>query len=332
MTKYSHLSQEQRYQIEALKKAGKSQTEIAGIVGCHKSTISRELGRNQFAGFRSGQYCARTAQDKTWARHRFKYKRVWFTQAMREQVVHWLEVEKLSPELISVLGRRNDPNFVSDETIYKWIWACKYDYRKANARYRNLYRHLKHGRRRRKRGNYHDSRGIIHHRVSIEQRPLVVEKRKRLGDMEIDLMLGMNHQPGLLVILDRASLKTSLVKINSRDPRKIAKQIIQKMKKARDWIKTITYDNDISFRHHQRVNIALQVRSFFTHPFTSQEKGSVENRIGLLRRFFPKRTDFTKVTSTDVKRVERIINERPVRKFNYQSPNEVFNQKHSRYE
>lgn len=327
MTKYSHLSQEQRYQIEALKKAGNSQTEIAQIVGCHKSTVCRELQRNGFKGNRAGKYSAVTAQRKTASRHRRKKKRIRFTQAMRDQIVQWLKIEKLSPELISVLGKRVNPDFVSDETIYKWIWASKYDYRLRNKEYRKLYQLLKHSRKRRYRGSRRDSRGIIPYRVSIDKRPAIVEKRGRLGDLEIDLMLGINSQPGLLVILDRSSLKTALVKIETRDPRAIARHIIQRMKKSASWVKTMTYDNDISFRHHQKVNDALSVQSYFTHPFSSQEKGSVENRIGLLRRFFPKRTDFTSVTADEVKKVEKIINNRPVRKFGYQSPHEVFERK-----
>jgi transposase, IS30 family len=326
MTKYSHLSQEQRYQIEALLKAGNSPAKIAVIVGCHRSTICRELKRNSLRGNKP-QYLAARAQEKTMDRHRVKKKMVRFTQEMREQIVRGLQVEKLSPELISVRGRQRDPNFVSDETIYKWVWACKYDYRQLNRQNRKLYKLLKHSRKRRYRGSKRDSRGIIHHRVSIDKRPSIVEKRERVGDLEVDLMLGRNHQPGLLVILDRSSLKTSLVKIETRDPNTIATQIIRRMKKSSPWIKTMTYDNDISFRYHQRVNEALNVKSYFTHPFSSQEKGSVENRIGQIRRFFPKKTDFTMVSKEQIKAVEKMINARPVRKFNYRTPQEIFEEK-----
>ncbi len=140
-------------------------------------------------------------------------------------------------------------------------------------------------------------------------------------------MLGKNHQPGLLVITDRASLKTSLVKISTKASKSIAQSIICKMKPSAHWLKTMTYDNDLAFALHATVNEELKTKSFFTHPYTSQEKGTVENRIGVLRRFFPKKTDFTKVTAKQVSHVEKMINERPVRKFNYQTPNAVFLQK-----
>jgi IS30 family transposase len=99
------------------------------------------------------------------------------------------------------------------------------------------------------------------------------------------------------------------------------------MKPCEQWLKTITYDNDRAFAAHAAVNKELKTRSFFTHPYTSQEKGTVENRIGVLRRFFPKKTDFTLVSAKQMSPVEKMINERPVRKFNYQTQNTVFLQK-----
>lgn len=325
MTNYSHLSQEQRYQIGALLGAGKSQKEIALQLGCHKSTISRELKRNvPQRGSGAKLYNADKAQHKTVLRHQLKAKNERFTCDMREQIVKWLTVEKLSPELITAKGRQDYGDFVSHETIYHWIWTMKHSHRKEDQPYQMLYRELKHGRRRRIRGNYHDNRGCMPDRVSIEKRPAIVEKRRRLGDVEVDLVLGKNHQPGLVVITDRASLKTSLIKISTKASAPIAKAIIRKMKPCEHWIKTMTYDNDLAFTKHQKINHLLGTKSFFTHPYTSQEKGTVENRIGVIRRFFPKKTDFTKVTAKQVRRVEKMLNERPVRKFNYQTPNAVF--------
>ena len=328
MTNYKQLGQEQRYVIDRLMKQGRSQKEVADSLGYHKSTISRELNRNTpKRGRRAKEYDPARAQMKTERRHHHKPKSQKFTDAMRKQIIKQLTVEKLSPELITVSGRRDNPDFVSHETIYRWIWDMKHSHTKESQPFQLLYKELKHGRRRRKRGNYHDNRGLIPNRVSIEKRPVIVEKRKRLGDVEVDLMLGKNHQPGLLVITDRASLKTSLVKISTKASKPIAKFIISKMESCKHWLKTMTYDNDLAFAAHSLVNETLNTKSFFTHPYTSQEKGTVENRIGVLRRFFPKKTDFTFVTTKQVRDVEKMINERPVRKFNYQTPNAVFLQK-----
>ena len=328
MTNYKQLSQEQRYVIGRLLKADKSKTEIAMAIGVDRSTIYRELKRNTAKRGRGAKlYKPDNAQKKTELRHKIKPKCFSFTADMRRQTVKWLTVEKLSPELITAKGRHEYGNFVSHETIYQWIWECKHSHRKEHQPYQQLYQELKHGRRRRKRENYHDNRGCIPDRISIEKRPALVEKRKRIGDVEVDLVLGKNHQPGLLVITDRASLQTSLTKIQTKASAPIAKDIIRKMKPCKHWIKTITYDNDMAFAKHQKVNEILGTKSFFTRPYTSQDKGTVENRIGVIRRFFPKKTDFTKVTHQQVRHVEKMINERSVRKFNYQTPNVVFLQK-----
>lgn len=328
MTNYKQLGQEQRYVIDRLLRQGKSQKEIANVLGCHKSTISRELKRNTpQRGRGAKEYNPDRAQMKAQKRHQEKNKHIIFTDEMRTQIIKQLTIEKLSPELITQMGRRENADFVSHETIYQWIWAMKSSHKKQDQPYQHLYTDLRHGRRRRKRGNYHENRGCISNRVSIEKRPLIVEKRQRIGDVEVDLMMGKNHQPGLLVITDRASLKTSLVKISTKASKPIAQSIIRKMKPCKQWLKTMTYDNDLAFALHKTVNEQLQTQSFFTHPYTSQEKGTVENRIGVLRRFFPKKTDFALISVKRVRQVEKMINERPVRKFNYQTPNAVFLQK-----
>jgi IS30 family transposase len=325
MTKYKQLGQEQRYAIGRLLGSGMCQQEIADVIGVHKSTVSRELRRNTpKRGSGALIYNPKRAHEKAIRRHKEKPKRIRFDDCMKAQCCNWLRTNKLSPELMSAVGRMENPEFVSAETIYRWIWDMKKSDRRLDRPFKRLYKELKHGRRRRKRGNYHDKRGFIPGRVSIEERPKVVERRTRLGDLEIDLMLGKNHQPGLIVIVDRASLKTSLCKISTKASRLIGRKIIRKMAPFKDMLKTITYDNDQAFTQHIQINKALGTKSFFTHPYTSQEKGSVENRIGVLRRFFPKKTDFSSVTPNQIRKVEEMINERPVRKFNYRTPNAVF--------
>jgi transposase, IS30 family len=327
-TNYSHLDHDQRYEIEVLLAAGKSKTEIALQLGRHKSTIGRELKRNTpKRGIGAKHYDAKQAEAKTKLRHQQKEKHRVFSLAMKRQIVKWLTVEKLSPELIAVKGNTEHGGFVSHETIYNWIWEMKHSKRKEDGPYQQLYMELKHARRRRKRGNSNGNRGCIPDRVSIEKRPALVERRTRIGDVEVDLVLGKNHQPGLLVIIDRATLKTSLIKISTKASANIARCIIQKMKPLGQWVKTFTYDNDMAFAQHQKVNEALKTKSFFTRPYTSQDKGTVENRIGVIRRFFPKKTDFTMITAAQVKRVEKMINERPVRKFDYRTPNAMFRKK-----
>lgn len=321
----SHLTKEQRYTIERFLKNNESQSMIAKLIGCHKSTISREIKRNVGKRGRNAKvYDSIKAQTKTDNRHKRKSKRVKFTMSMKEYIKAKLTTEKWSPEIISVKGKEKYNDFVSLESIYKWIWAMKRSNKREDLPYKLLHEGLKHGKRRQKRGNVHQNRGCIPERISIEKRPKVVDNRKRLGDMEVDLVIGKNHKPGLLVIIDRATLKTVLCKIESKEANYIANKIVNKSKNWKPWIKTLTYDNDLAFASHKLVNEKLKTQSYFTHPYSAQDKGTIENRIGTLRRFFPKKTDFTKVTTQEVKKVEKYLNSRPVRKFDYLSPDEYF--------
>lgn len=322
--KYNQLTLQQRYKIEALKIAGTTQTQIAEIIGVHKSTISRELERNvPKSGINADKYIAWRADQKTRQRHRLKFKHIRFTEELKQVTKQWMSTKRYSPELVSAQWEKDGIEGVSHETIYQFIWDCKHSQKRKNKEYKNLFKYLKHGRRKRKRGNYKDSRGLIPNRVPIEKRPKIVEKRKRFGDFEADLIMGKAHKSALLVTTDRATLKTTIDKLKGKNSRQIANKIIARMKKLPP-IKTITFDNDPAFSLHEIIAKKLKVKTFFTRPYTSQDKGTIENRNGIIRMFFPKKTDFNSVSIAEVKRVENEVNNRPVRKFKYLSPNEVF--------
>lgn len=329
MTKnYTQLSLIQRYQIEAFIKAGMKQKKIAEHLGVNPSTISRELKRNTAQrGRTAGTYWATNAQRRTEQRHQFKPKLVKFNLAMKKQAVRWLSKEKWSPELISVKGKETGKCPLSIEWLYRWIWQSKHGNKAADKPYKRIYLHLKHARRRKKRTNQKDNRGIIPNRVPIEKRPKIVGKRNRPGDIEVDFMMGKNHKGALLVMTDRATLHTSLHKLSNRRSETVSKAIIKKLEQADYPMHTVTFDNDLGFANHTEVAEALNVDTYFTRPYTSQDKGTVENRIGQIRRFFPKKTDLSMVTDYQVKRVEQLLNNRPVRKFNYLTPNQVLQQK-----
>lgn len=324
---YTHLSQEQRYQIEALLKAGQNQKTIADLLGVSASTICRELKRNiPQGGTGSFIYRAANAQRRTHLRELAKPKNNSFTYAMKQQCRSWLVNEKYSPELMSVLGKSQDENFVSHETIYKWIWRCKESRRAADRHDTKLYLRLRHNPRRQKRGRNNDKRGNIPHRVMINKRPAIVKKRRRLGDLEVDLMMGKAHRSPILVCIDRASLKVRLRKLRTKQSAEI-KKVLPLIYKNESWIKTITFDNDSAFTEHYYIGQKLNASTYFTRPYTSQDKGSVENRIGVLRRFLPKNTDLSLVSARELQQIENKLNNRPVRKFNYKTPNQVFSEK-----
>ncbi len=325
--RYYQLTQEQRYKLEAYLESGKNQTQIAGLLGVNKSTISRELSRNiPKRGFGAKIYNAFNAQIKTEVRHHDKPKYTTFSLELKNQMKLWMETKRYSPELVSAQWIKEGIEGVSHECMYNFIWDCKHTNKRINLSFKNVYKYLKHGRRRRKRGNYKDTRGLIPNRVSIEKRPAIVEKRKRFGDTEVDLIMGKNHKSALLVTVDRATLMTTIDKLTGKNSDIITKKIIHRMKKFPK-TRTMTFDNDQAFSQHEKIAKALKIKTYFTRPYTSQDKGTIENRNGVIRLFFPKKTDFNLIEKAEVRRVEKEINNRPVRKFGYLTPNEVFLQR-----
>ncbi|GAB2478259.1 IS30 family transposase [Algoriphagus taiwanensis] len=329
MQKFNHLSPEQRYQIEILIKQGMTQTGIARALRVHKSTICRELGRNTgLRGRNVGEYVARVAQNRTDERHKLKPKNIRFKAELKEQARVWLKEEKLSPELIAAKWELDGNPGVSHETIYQWIWKAKKSKHWSLTRDRELYKCLRHGKRKRKRGNYRDSRGIIKERVPIEQRPAVVALRERIGDIQVDLMMGKNHQSALLVLVDRATLITTMEKLSGKNADAIEQKLAKRIERiGPSFFKSITFDNDMAFANHHLIRDKYNIPTYFTRPYTSQDKGTVENRIGLIRAFLPKKTDLNEISTEQIQAIEAKINNRPVRKFNYLSPIQKLKQK-----
>lgn len=329
MKKYKQLTLVQRYQIEALLQAGFNQTMIANQIGVHRSTICRELQRSiALRGKTSGKYLAANAERKVRSRHRHKRKRVLLTCDLKQEIAFKMKQDKWSPELIAKKWKQLGIAVVSHETIYKWIWESKHTDRLENRFYKELYKELKHGKRRQKRGNIKDTRGAIKNRVHISERPDIVEHRKRIGDMEADLMMGKDHKSALLVLTDRTTLITIIEKLKGKTADEVTHKIKQRLSRfSSSYVKTITFDNGKEFSGHQEIAEHFNLKTYFTTPYTSQEKGTVENRIGVIRRFFPKKTDLRDITNERIKEVELSINNRPIRKFNYLSPIETLNNK-----
>ena len=318
---YTHLSLEQRYQIEALFTAGISQKQIALQLGVHPATICRELKRNTAKrGLTSGEYQARIADRRAHIRHQKKPKHIVFDHRMKELICHYLTVERWSPELIS---KTVESVTISHEWIYRWIWNCKHLHTAESRKYKELYKYLRHGRRKRKRGNIKDSRGLLLNRTPIDQRPKIVAKRERLGDIEVDLMMGKNHKGAVLVMTDRATLQTRLRKLPSKESSEVLQGIIDALNTNPYKALTLTFDNDKAFSCHTEIALKMNLKTYFTRPYTSQDKGTVENRIGVLRRFLPKKTNLNFVTVKMIEEIEAKLNNRPVRKFKYQTPQQV---------
>lgn len=326
MKKYKQLSPEQRYIIALMLKQGRSQTQIASEISCSISTVCREIKRNSVVNTNSTatRYDAKEANNRTKLRHKYKHKRTLLDYYQKLYIRSTLFHERYSPELISQTGKDLLGRCVSYETIYKWIWDCKH---LSSGEDKHLYRYLRHGRRKRKRGNKKRNRGItIKERTLINERPEIVNQRRRTGDLEVDFMMGKNMKESILVITDRATLFTKLTKLPNKGAEQVLDAIKASIRSFPSQVHTLTFDNDMSFALHYRLCHEFKVKTYFTRPYTSQDKGTVENRIGVIRRFIPKKTDLRTFTYENVQTIESLINNRPVRKFDYLSPYQITHQ------
>lgn len=232
-------------------------------------------------------------------------------------------MKKYSPELVAAQWKKNKIKGVSIECMYLFIWECKHSNKVENRPFKDLYKDLKHDRRRRKRDNYQNTMGLIPNRVTIELRTALVEKRKRYGDIEVDLLMGKNNKSSLLVTVDRATLPLTMDKRINKNATEIRLRIIKRMEKLPQ-LKTMTFDNDLAFSQHKIIAKSLSLKPYFTRSYTSKDKGTIENRNGVIRLFFPKKTDYNLIEKSEIKKVERELNNRPIRKLGYLTTNEVF--------
>ena len=309
---YHQLTLEQRYQIYAFKKAGFNQTEIAAELGVAKSTISRELCRNKGQrGYRPKQAHSSAQARRQSSTNATKIKpKTW-------QKIASLIVKDFSPEQISGYLKACGKASASHERIYQHIYADK-------QQGGSLYTHLRLKKRRRKRYGKYDKRGQIPNRKSIDERPEVVSNRERIGDWEADTIIGKNHNQAIVSLVERKSLLTRLEKVTRKTDKAVKRATIKALNALADKVHTITSDNGKEFASHEAIASALAADFYFAHPYHSWERGTNENTNGLVRQYFPKGTDFSKITQSEVKAVEKRLNTRPRKTLGYRTPNQVF--------
>ena len=163
--------------------------------------------------------------------------------------------------------------------------------------------------------------GKIIGRVGFDQRPKIVEQRKRFGDWEVDLIKGIKGSGFLLSLYERKSRLGKLVYLSARGAEGTAQAIIKALKGYK--VKTLTYDNGLEFAKHVEVSKELKARGYFCAPYHSWEKGGVETFNGLVRQYFPKGADFRLIRRYELQRVEHEINQRPRKTLSYKSPTEL---------
>jgi IS30 family transposase len=310
-----HLTKAQRYGISAMLQAGKTKKEISEKIGKDKSVLSRELRRNRDG--RTGKYDPDLAQRKYEKRLKEKPKHIHFTEEIKQQVIRGLN-EDYSPEQIVGRAGLKGENCVSHETVYQFIWQDK----KQGG---NLYKHLRNrGKKYKKRGNYKSQRGIIKDRVSIGERPKIVDEKIRLGDLEIDTVIGKNHKGALLTVTDRVSLMEWIQKLSGKNAGELADETIRILEPFKNHLHTVTSDNGKEFATHQKISESLGINFYFAHPYKSCERGCNENANRLIRQYIPKKTDFETVDNEYVHWIQHKLNSRPRKKLGFLTPNEFF--------
>lgn len=306
---YKQLTQEQRYHISALLKAGIPKSQIALEVGCDRSTIYRELDRN------TGKRGYRPKQAQRLANSRKRKGNTQITDFC------WAYVELLtreywSPEQISGgLKARGWLDVVSPERIYQYIYDDK-------AKGGDLHSYLRCQKTYRKRGTAsQDRRGQIVGRTPISQREPIIDNRERLGDFEGDTIIGKNHQGVILTLVDRVSKLTRIRPLGSKNAQNLADAGVLALNRWQTH--SITFDNGREFSKHSQMSKALDIDIYFADPYSSWQRGTNENTNGLIRQFFPKSMKLNDISEEQAKRVEQLLNNRPRKSLGFKTPLEV---------
>lgn len=312
MKNYTQLSEENRFEIYGLRKASLSLRKIALEINKSPSTISRELKRNE--GNRG--YRPKQAQEKATNRRKHAKKFIKMNAKLIEKIEAML-YQDWSPEQISGVLAKDQIN-ISTERIYQHIWADK----KAGGQ---LFKHLRHGHktRKRKRGSK-DNRGQIKNKISIHDRPEIVDQKGRIGDWEIDLVVGKNHKGFLVTVVERVSKFTLASYVEHKDSFSILRAVVKLLNPLKAVVHTITSDNGKEFADHELIAKMLEALFYFADPYSAWQRGLNENTNGLIRQYFPKKSCFVSIQQERLDAMQKKLNNRPRKTLNFESPFQVF--------
>lgn len=325
--KHKKLTQTERELLSEWKRKGLSNRECARRLGRHVSSIGRELKRNLFHDRISGEYIyeplnahvqAQSRKERAWkAKQPLKNKDV-FSYVLEHLKEGW------SPEQIA--GRLREQDHAGDahwhicmESIYQYIY-------KKETKEKKLWEYLRRKqKRRRKKGGRKTQRVHIPDRVSIHDRPKVVEKRKQFGHWEGDSVVGLGHKNGLHTEYERVSSFTRferLVQITTQEAMAAAKRIFGDLPAHARF--STTLDNGKEHTNHTDLQKELQMKTYFADPYSSWQRGGNENCNLWIRYYFPKKTDFSTITDEELRDVEWELNNRPRKRLQFKTPQEVF--------
>lgn len=330
--KYKHLSQKEREEIYDLSQIGYKKSKIAEVLGRHRSTIGNEILRNSTSIERrlnnSPKKKKHYLPDRAQMKYEGRRRKAKTAYPLKNPFIYSYAHEHLkagwSPEMISGKLKNDHNQHISHECIYQYIYG-------GNAKKKGYkfweYLIQKRHKRRKKHGRKF-KRILIPNRIDISQRPSIVETRTRVGDWEGDTIFGKGKGSALATFNER---KIKILRIRKLK-RKTAKEmgdagIVVFRKIPKKFRLTITLDNGPENTCHEEISKKTGLKAYFAHPYHSWERGGNEKSNGLVRRYFPKGTDFDDISEKEIALVEELINNRPMKCLNWKTPNEVY-QKH----
>ena len=314
---YHHLTIDQRCQLYTLLERGDSVFTIAKVLDLHRSTIYRELERNSGKQKYRYKQANRKATDRRQVASNLNSKMTPDTIAIIEEQ---LRLQWSPVQISGSLRKQGDSRAVSHETIYQYIWKDK---RKGGS----LYKELRHsGKKYNKRSKGTAGRGCIPNRVDIDERPPIVEEKSRLGDWELDTIVGTAQSGVIVSMVERRSKLVKLVLLPRRTANEVGQVLVERLEPIKDFVHTLTADNGKEFAGHVAVAEALEAGFYFAKPYHSWERGLNEHTNGLVRQYFPKTMRFDEITIEKLMEVEILLNNRPRKILGFATPQEVFNE------
>ena len=320
MTRYTRLSLAEREEISRQLAVGSRLRAIARQLGRAPSTIGREWRRAERT-----RSTDRATRGQRVARRAAQRPRKLRTHPRLQADVHAQLRQRWSPEQIAkrlVSAYPDDATMrVSHETIYTYVYVLPRGELK-----RTLLRALRHRRthRRRRRG-HPERRGNIPAMLSIEERPAEVADRTVPGHWEGDLIVGRRNASALGTLVERMTRPTLLVPLRAKDATSVRQAFARELRPVpQQMARSLTYDQGKEMAEHALFTQETRTQVYFAHPHSPWERGTNENTNGLIRQFFPKGTDFSRVSRREIKQVQDLLNGRPRKVLNWRTPSEAF--------
>ena len=316
MKEYSHLTAEKREKLCEMRLQGESMTACALALGVNKGTVSRELKRNS-ANIAFGVYLPDRAQNLYHGRRKACRPHIKMDNPVFRKAIVLLIQKGWSPETINGRLKQEGKKSISHETLYDFIYESEIGKRDS------LFEYLPRGKKRRTKKKGRSSKTArLEGRVFIEARSKEANERTEFGHFETDTMLCLGE--GVNVIAERVTRKVFITMLPKRDAAATTTAIVNQLKD--EPVKSITADNGPENAEHALIAAMLDLQFYFCHPYHSWEKGTVENRNGIIRRYLPRKTDLRTWTQGDLDEIAEDINNTPMKCLGYRTPNEVYSE------